>query len=94
MYLWDQVKEIPIDVRMTNPFQLGNVCEDPERCVALEEKGGDARESICPQCPVYTDCQQRGFLAQPTSLNRAKTQILALPELFSTHNTQKLQKKS
>ena len=82
MYLWDQVKKIPVDVRMTNPFQLGNVCEDPERCDALEEKGGDARESICPQCPVYTDCQQRGFLAQPTSLNRAKTQILALPELF------------
>ena len=82
MYLWDQVKKIPIDVRMTNPFQLGNVCEDPERCVALEEKGGDARESICAKCPVYTDCQQRGFLAQPTSLNRAKTQILALPELF------------
>ena len=67
---------------MTNPFQLGNVCEDPERCDALEEKGGDASDTICPQCPVYTDCQQRGFLSQPASLNRAKTQILALPELF------------
>ncbi len=82
MYLWEQVKQIPIDVRMTNPFQLGNVCEDPERCDALEEKGGNASETICPQCPVYTDCQQRGFLSQPASLNRAKTQILALPELF------------
>ena len=82
MYLWEQVKQIPIDVRMTNPFQLGNVCEDPERCDVLEEKGADASDTICPRCPVYTDCQQRGFLAQPASLNRAKTQILALPELF------------
>lgn len=82
MYLWGQVKKIPFDVRMTNPFQLGNVCEDPERCDALEEKGGDASVTICPQCPVYIDCQQRGYLSQPASLNRAKTQILALPELF------------
>ena len=82
MYLWEQVKKIPIDVRMGTPFQLGNVCEDPERCDAFEEKGGDARESICPQCPVYTQCQQRGFLSQASSLKRAKTQIVALPELF------------
>ncbi|MCY4404612.1 MAG: hypothetical protein OXD54_18755 [Candidatus Poribacteria bacterium] len=67
---------------MTTPFQLGNVCEDPERCDAIEEKGGDARESICPQCTVYNACQQRGFLSQPASLNRAKTQIMALPEIF------------
>ncbi len=82
MYLWEQVKKIPIDVRMATPFQLGNVCEDPERCEALEEKGGDARESICPQCPVYTQCLQRGFLSQASSLKHAKTQIVALPELF------------
>ncbi len=82
MYLWEQVKNIPIDVRMATPFQLGNVCEDPERCDALEEKGGDARKSICPQCPVYTQCQQRGFLSQPSSLQLAQTQILALPQLF------------
>ena len=67
---------------MTTPFQLGNVCEDPERCDAIQEKGGDARETICPQCPVYNTCQQRGFLSQPASLNRAKTQIMALPEIF------------
>ncbi len=67
---------------MATPFQLGNVCEDPERCEAIEEKGGDARTSICPRCPVYTECQKRGFLSQPSSLRRAKTQILSLPELF------------
>ncbi len=79
---WEQVKEIPVDVRMANPFQHGNVCEDPERCDALEEKGADPSESICPQCPVYTVCQERGYLSQPTALKHAKVQILTMPRLF------------
>ena len=82
MYRWEQVKEIPIDVRMATPFQSGNVCEDPERCNTLEKKGGNPRESICPQCPVYTECQQRGYLSQPATLQRTKAQILAIPQLF------------
>ena len=82
MHRWEQVKEIPIDVRMANPFQRGNVCEDAERCDALEKKGGNPSESICPQCPVYTECQQRGYLSQPAALQRAKTQILTIPQLF------------
>ena len=81
-YKWEQVKDIPIEVRMANPFQHGNVCEDPERCEALEEKGGDPRESICPQCPVYTDCQRIGYLSQSVSLSRARVQISEIPKLF------------
>ena len=82
MHQWEQVKKIPVDLRMATPFQRGNVCEDPERCEALEEKGGDPRENICPYCPVYTECQQRGYLSQPAALQRTKAQILAIPELF------------
>ena len=82
MHLWEQVKGIPVDVRMANPFQHGNVCEDPERCDALEEKGGDPGESICPQCPAYKACLARGYLSQPTALQRAKTQIVEAPQLF------------
>ena len=82
MHRWAVVKEVPIDVRMANPFQHGNVCEDPERCDALEEKGGDPSESICPQCPVYTACQERGYLSQPARLQRAKAQILPIRKLF------------
>ena len=82
MHLWEQVKETPIDVRMENPFQHGNVCEDAERCDALEKKGGNPTESICPQCPVYIQCQQRGYLSQPAALQRATAQILAIPQLF------------
>ncbi len=82
MYRWDAVKDIPVDVRMAKPFQYGNVCEDPERCDALKDKGGNPRESICPQCPVYTECQARGYLSQPVTLQRAKTQISTIQKLF------------
>ena len=82
MYRWEEAKEIPVDIRMAAPFQHGNVCEDPERCDALEEKGGDPSKSICPQCPVYAECQQRGYLSQLTTLQRAKGQILTCPQLF------------
>ena len=82
MHLWDQVKEIPVNVRMANPFQHGNVCEDPERCEALKEKGGDPGESICPQCPVYEACQARGYLSQPAALQSVKTQIVESTRLF------------
>lgn len=89
MHLWDQIKEIPIEERMAAPFQHGNVCEDPERCDALEKKGGNPSESICRQCPVYTACQERGYLSQTTALRRAKVQILTIPELlFNPQHTE------
>ena len=81
-YMWRQVKEIPVEVRMATPFQRGNVCEDPERCEALEKKGGDPSESICPKCPVYTECQESGYLSQPATLQSAKTQLSGVPQLF------------
>ena len=81
-YLWEKVKEIPLEVRMATPFQRGNICEDPERCDALEEKGGHPGESICPQCPVYTECQQRGYLSQFAKLQDAKVQIFKADKLF------------
>ncbi len=81
-HLWEEVKDIPVQERMNAPFQKGNVCEDAERCIALEAKGGNPNESICPQCPVYAECQQRGYLSQfPVSQN-AKVQLLTIPQLF------------
>ena len=81
-YLWEQVKDIPAEIRMATPFQHGNVCEDPKRCETLEKKGGNPTESICPQCPVYTECQQRGYLSQPTALKSVAAQILNPVRLF------------
>ena len=82
MYLWDQVKDIPIDVRMATPFQRGNVCEDAQRCEALEKKGGNPTEIICPQCRVYTACQERGYLSQFSTLQITKAQRLEDFRLF------------
>ncbi len=81
-HLWNQVKEVPVEVRMATPFQRGNVCEDPERCDALMEKGGNPNESICPQCPVYTECQQRGYLSQPTTMQSTKAHLSGTHQLF------------
>ena len=81
-FLWDQVKGIPVEERMANPFERGNVCEDPERFLALVEKGVNATETLCPQCPVYTTCQERGYLSQPTTLQRAKTLIFGFNQTF------------
>ena len=81
-FLWNQVKEIPLDERMATPFERGNVCEDPERFLALTGKGVNATEVLCPQCPVYTVCQERGYLAQPVLLQRAKTQVFGFHQKF------------
>ena len=67
---------------MANPFQHGNVCEDVERCSALEKKSGNADESICPQCSVYTECQEHGYLSQPRALQQAHAKISAVGHLF------------
>ena len=81
-FLWDQIKDIPVDVRMATPFERGNVCEDPERFIALVRKGVNASEILCPQCPVYTACQERGYLSQPSKLQEAKTQIFGYHQTF------------
>ena len=81
-YLWEQVRNIPVAERMETPFQRGNVCEDLERCSALEIKGGNPDESICPKCPVFTECQHKGYLSQKDALINAKAQITHPARLF------------
>ena len=82
MYLWNEVKAIPVDVRMANPFERGNVCEDPERFVALVREGVNPIETLCRECPVHTTCQERGYLSQPATLQRAKAQIFGFHQTF------------
>ena len=81
-YLWNQLKEIPADVQMANPFERGNVCEDPKRFLGLVAKGVNPSETLCPQCPVYTACQERGYLSQPATLQRAETQLFGFEQTF------------
>ena len=67
---------------MANPFEAGNVCEDTERCNTLAEKGGYSSVSICPSCPVYMTCQERGFLSQLLALQSVKAQIMPHGQMF------------
>ncbi len=80
-YQWEQVKDIPVKVRMAKPFQHGNVCEDSDRCLALERKGGDPIKSICPQCQVYAKCKEKGYLAQTKTIKSKDIQILPLDQV-------------
>ena len=82
LYRWDQVKDIPEDIRMANPFQHGNMCENPEPCMALLKKGGNPNDCLCPKCPVYSECQERGYLSQPAAMKSAYTQISPVGKLF------------
>ena len=77
---WDQVKDIPADIRMADPFAYGNVCEDADRCLALIEKGGDPMQSICPKCPVSAACRERGYLSQAEGFADAQIQIFESPK--------------
>ena len=81
-YRWEQTKWIPIAERMQNPFAHRNVCEDAERCDALEQKGGDPNRSICPSCPAYDACQVRGYLSQFKTLKEKQVIISDIPNLF------------
>ena len=81
-FRWGQVKEILVDVRMANPFERGNVCEDPERFMALVRMGVNATETLCPECLVYTACQERGYLSQLATLQRTKTQLFGFHQTF------------
>ena len=81
-YRWEQVKTVPIAERMQNPFAHENVCEDAERCDALEQKGGDPNKSICPSCPVYDACQARGYLSQFETLKEKQVIVSEVPHLY------------
>ena len=93
-FLWDQVKEIPVDVRMAHPFEHGNVCEDPERFLALVREGVNPNQTLCRECPVYTTCQERGYLSQPAKLQAANTQLFGAEHtfFFDPHDSAVLEK--
>lgn len=84
-YKWEQVKHIPTEIRMENPFQHGNMCEDPERHNAIRKKQNNPSEVLCPTCPVYNACQERGYLSQSKIMHKANIQISPSESSFSIH---------
>ena len=93
-FLSDEIKDLPVDVRVETPFQRGNVCVDPDRFVAFVRKAVDPREALCPRCPVYAECQQRGYLSQPEALQHVEAQIFGSPKLFLNPDSSALVEKT
>ena len=58
------VKDIPRDELLKRPFAHGNLCIDSQRYGDLFHKGGNSNSIICPKCPVYEECLDRGFHSQ------------------------------
>ena len=63
-YLEYVVKDIPRDELLKRPFTHGNLCIDSQRYRALFFKGGNSNHILCPKCPVYKECLDRGFHSQ------------------------------
>lgn len=51
---------------------------------AYRRKGGNMYKVFCPQCPVYTDCQQRGYLSQHEQAKQARAVILPFAQSFTS----------
>ena len=67
---------------MKTRFDMAMYVRIPSGVALLREKGGNPSESICPKCPVYTECKVCGYLSQPLILRRAKAQISPVHRLF------------
>ena len=78
-YLAYMSKHIPIDELLKHPFERGNMCIDSHRCNRLSYMGGNPDGIICPKCPVYEECQERGYLSQFQSIKDAAVMICGTP---------------
>lgn len=78
-YLQYVLKHIPIDEQLKYPFKHGNTCIDSYRCNRLSAMGGNPDEIICPKCPVYEECQDRGYLSQYKSIKEAAVMVCGTP---------------
>ena len=83
MYRWEEAKEIPIAVRMATPFQRGNVCEDPERCDALEKRVEiQAKASVRNALSIWS-ARSVGIYHKPRRYNMLRRRYWHSPICFS-----------
>ena len=91
---WEEVKEIPVDVRMATPFQHGNVCEDPRAmCDALEKKGGNPRWKYLSAVPrLYSVSSSAAIYHNPPHCGTPKHRYRSRPPelLFNPQYTEVL----
>ena len=78
-YLAYVLKYISVDELLKHPFEHGNTCIDSHRCNKLSDMGGNPDQIICPKCPVYEECQERGYLSQYTSIKDTAVTVCGTP---------------
>ena len=78
-YLKYVLKYIPIDELLKHPFEHGNTCIDSYLCNKLSDMGGNPDQIICPKCPVYEECQERGYLSQYASIKDTAVTVCRTP---------------
>ena len=57
-------------------------CIQPERAKMFRNKGFDMYSEICPKCPAYSDCQERGYLSQKETASLSQLVAIPFPTVF------------
>ena len=64
-------------------FQRGELmCIRPELCDASQRRGVPARVGVCPGCPMYNACINKGHLSQTSVAQASQVLCIAQPKLF------------
>ena len=64
-------------------FQRGELmCIRPEFCDASQQRGIPARVGVCPGCPMYNACIDKGHLSQTSVAQTSQVLCIAQPKLF------------
>ena len=89
---WDEQCKRSQEDLLVYPFINGAMCIDAERCEWLNNRGGNPRHSICPNCEVFETCKREGYLSQISVLQVSDAQVLAIPDLFLNPDMQSFAK--
>ena len=74
MFRWNDGK----DAHDRFPHEIP--CIQAARCDAYRRKGGNMYKTICPNCPVQTECLQYGYRSQPENAKNARMIISSHPD--------------
>ena len=74
MFRWNDGK----DAHDRFPHEIP--CIQAARCDAYRKKGGNMYKTICPNCPVQTECLQYGYRSQPENAKNAAMVITSHPD--------------
>lgn len=57
-------------------------CIQRERAFTFRLRGYNMYSEICPSCPIYLECQDRGYLSQKETARRSQLVVMPFPTVF------------